>query len=118
MSNFRYEDGFKINNKYFPAIPRILCLSAENISRPPQSHETIPLNVSSKFQENILEGEYRFFKNFIGADVNRTMGKDKSIACVANPDLIESGSFFVRFRVQKSLELALSKSLTSVVQLT
>jgi hypothetical protein len=44
MFNFRYEDGFKINNKYFPAISRILYLSTETISRPPLSHETIPLN--------------------------------------------------------------------------
>jgi hypothetical protein len=43
MFNFRYEDGFKINNKYFPAISKILYLSTETISRPPQSHETVPL---------------------------------------------------------------------------
>jgi hypothetical protein len=40
MSNFINEDGFKINNKYFPAISY---LSTETISRPSQSHETIPL---------------------------------------------------------------------------
>jgi hypothetical protein len=42
--NFRYTDGFKIKNKYFPAISRTLYLSTETIRRPPQSHETIPLN--------------------------------------------------------------------------
>jgi hypothetical protein len=44
MFNFNYEDGFKINYKYFPAISRALYLSTETISRPPQLHETIPLN--------------------------------------------------------------------------
>jgi hypothetical protein len=44
MLNFVYEDGIKIRNKYFPAISRILYLSKKTISRPPQSHETIPLN--------------------------------------------------------------------------
>jgi hypothetical protein len=44
MFNFRYEDGFKINNNYFLAITRILYLSTETISKPPQSHETIPFN--------------------------------------------------------------------------
>jgi hypothetical protein len=43
MFNFRYEDGFKINNNNFPAISRVLYLSTETISKPPQSHETIPL---------------------------------------------------------------------------
>jgi hypothetical protein len=43
MFNFRSEDGFKMNIKYFPAISRILYLSTETIRRPPQSHETIPL---------------------------------------------------------------------------
>jgi hypothetical protein len=44
MLNFRYEDGFNINNKYFPAIYMVLYLSNKSIRRPPQSHETIPLN--------------------------------------------------------------------------
>jgi hypothetical protein len=43
MFNFRYEDGLKINNNYFPAISRVLYHSTETISQPPQSHETIPL---------------------------------------------------------------------------
>jgi hypothetical protein len=43
MLNFRYEDGVKINNNYFPALSRELSLSTETISKPPQSHETIPL---------------------------------------------------------------------------
>jgi hypothetical protein len=41
---FRYEDGFKINNKYFPAISRTQYFSTETISRPLQFHETIPLS--------------------------------------------------------------------------
>jgi hypothetical protein len=41
--NFKYEDDIKIYDKYFPAIFRILYLSSETISRPPQSHATIPL---------------------------------------------------------------------------
>jgi hypothetical protein len=45
MFNFNYEDGFKINYKYFPAISRALYLSTETISRPPQFHETIPLSL-------------------------------------------------------------------------
>jgi hypothetical protein len=43
MLNFAYEDDIKIRNKYFPAISRILYLSKKTISRPPQSHVTIPL---------------------------------------------------------------------------
>jgi hypothetical protein len=43
MLNFIYEDGFKIKNKYFPAISMLLYLSSKTIRRPPQSHETIPL---------------------------------------------------------------------------
>jgi hypothetical protein len=46
MFNFNYEDGFKINYKYFSAISRALYLSTETISRPPQFHETIPLNTA------------------------------------------------------------------------
>jgi hypothetical protein len=46
MLNFVYEDDIKIRNKYFPAISRILYLSKKTISRPPQSHETIPLRYS------------------------------------------------------------------------
>jgi hypothetical protein len=43
MLNFVHEDDNKIRNKYFPAITRILYLSKKTLSRPPQSHETIPL---------------------------------------------------------------------------
>jgi hypothetical protein len=45
MLNFKYEDGFKIKNKYFPAISMVLYLSNKTIRRPPQSHETIPLRL-------------------------------------------------------------------------
>jgi hypothetical protein len=44
MLNFKYEDGFKNKNKYFPAISIVQYLSNKTIRRPPQSHETIPLN--------------------------------------------------------------------------
>jgi hypothetical protein len=43
MLNFVYEEDIKIRTKYFPAISMILYLSKKTISRPPQSHETIPL---------------------------------------------------------------------------
>jgi hypothetical protein len=43
MLNFRYEDGFKIKNKYFPAISMVLYLSNKTIRRTPKSQETIPL---------------------------------------------------------------------------
>jgi hypothetical protein len=41
--NFKYEEGFKNKNKYFPAISMAQYLSNKTIRRPPQSHETIPL---------------------------------------------------------------------------
>jgi hypothetical protein len=41
--NFKYEDGFKNKNKYFPAISMSQYLSNKTIRRPPQSDETIPL---------------------------------------------------------------------------
>jgi hypothetical protein len=49
MFNFRYEDGFKISKTYFPAISRKLYLSTETISKPSQSHETIPLSIASLY---------------------------------------------------------------------
>jgi hypothetical protein len=46
---YLYEDGFKINNKYFPAISRILVyLSTETISRPPKSHKTTGIPLSDR----------------------------------------------------------------------
>jgi hypothetical protein len=48
MLNFIYEDGFKIKNKYFPAISMVLYLSNKTIRRPPQSHGTIPLTECGK----------------------------------------------------------------------
>jgi hypothetical protein len=51
MLNFIYEDGFKINNNYFPAISRELYLSTETISKPPQSHETILLKGPNDHKE-------------------------------------------------------------------
>jgi hypothetical protein len=53
MFNFIYEDGFKINNNYFPAISRVLYLSTETISKPIKSHETIPLNKKSFRKDKI-----------------------------------------------------------------
>jgi hypothetical protein len=60
ISNFRHEDGFKINNKYFPAISRTLYLSTETISRPQQSHETIPLKEGFNDFQNLSFKSYDF----------------------------------------------------------
>jgi hypothetical protein len=68
MFNFNYEDGFKINYKYFPAISRALYLSTETISRPPQFHETIPLKglyFGAKcycFSKSCRDSRKRFFQ--------------------------------------------------------
>jgi hypothetical protein len=51
MLNFKYEDGFKNKNKYFPAISIVQYLSNKTIRRPPQSHETIPLNIFFKLSQ-------------------------------------------------------------------
>jgi hypothetical protein len=45
MFNFKYEDDFKIKNKYFAAISSVFYLPKKTIGRPPQSRETIPLNM-------------------------------------------------------------------------
>jgi hypothetical protein len=42
MFNFTYEDNIKIKNKHVAGISMTFYLSIETISRPPQSHETIP----------------------------------------------------------------------------
>jgi hypothetical protein len=47
MLNFTYEDDIKIKNKYVAGISRTFYLSTETFSRPPQSRETIPLNISN-----------------------------------------------------------------------
>jgi hypothetical protein len=47
MFNFKYEDDFKMKNKYFAAISRILYLPNKTIRRPPKSGETIPLNYNN-----------------------------------------------------------------------
>jgi hypothetical protein len=49
--NFKYEDGFKNKNNYFPAISMVQYLSNKTIRRPPQSHETIPLKKKLSFLE-------------------------------------------------------------------
>jgi hypothetical protein len=45
MLNFTYEDDIKIKNKHAVGISRTFYLSIETISRPPQSRETIHLNL-------------------------------------------------------------------------
>jgi hypothetical protein len=56
--NFRYEDGFKTKNKYFPEISMVLYLSNKTIRRTPQTHETIPLIREKKHRTNTSYGEF------------------------------------------------------------
>jgi hypothetical protein len=43
--NFNFENGFEIKNNHDPGISRILSQSNKTFSRPPQSRETVPLNL-------------------------------------------------------------------------
>jgi hypothetical protein len=45
MLNFTYEDELKIKNKHVAGVSKTFYLSTETISRPPQTRETIPLNL-------------------------------------------------------------------------
>jgi hypothetical protein len=51
--NFKYEDGFKNKNKYFPAISMVQYLSNKTIRRPPQCHETIPLRMEKMVSTHV-----------------------------------------------------------------
>jgi hypothetical protein len=77
MLNFTYEDDIKIKNKHFAGISRTYYLPIQTISRPPQSRETIPLNLKiMRVYKNCLQGltfllQAYFEKSLISNNENR-----------------------------------------------